>query len=60
MLKIPAYRMTRKGFELLALGFTGREAIGLTLAYIHAFEGMATLLKNERDGLKFDESRVEL
>lgn len=32
--KTPAYRMTREGFMLLAMGFTGKEALRWKLAFI--------------------------
>lgn len=38
----PEYRMTRDGFALLAMGFTGDEAMGWKIAYINAFNRMAT------------------
>lgn len=36
----PAYRVTRVGFTLLAMGFTGKKAFQFKLAYIDAFERM--------------------
>jgi len=36
-IKSPAYRITRDGFTLLAMGFTGQKALGFKLAYIDAF-----------------------
>lgn len=38
--KDPAYRITRDGFTLLAMGFTGKEALQWKLAYIAAFNKM--------------------
>ena len=38
--KDPAYRLTRDGFTLLAMGFTGKEALQWKLAYITAFNQM--------------------
>ena len=35
-----SYRMTREGFMLLAMGFTGKEALRWKLAYIAAFNRM--------------------
>ncbi|MBX3670351.1 MAG: Rha family transcriptional regulator, partial [Rhodocyclaceae bacterium] len=35
-----AYRITRKGFSLLAMGFTGQRALRWKLAYIEAFDAM--------------------
>ena len=44
--KEPAYRITRDGFTLLAMGFTGKEALQWKLAYITAFNAMeAELLR---------------
>ena len=36
----PAYRMDRKGFVLLAMGFTGEVALKFKIAYIDAFDAM--------------------
>ena len=36
----PAYRITRDGFTLLAMGFTGKEAMQWKLAYLAAFNKM--------------------
>ena len=36
----PAYFLTRDGFTLLAMGFTGKRALGFKLAYIDAFNRM--------------------
>ncbi len=38
--KAPAYRITRDGFTLLAMGFTGKEALQWKLAYLEAFNRM--------------------
>ena len=37
---LPSYRMTRDGFTLLAMGFTGPQALKFKLAYIDAFNRM--------------------
>ena len=42
--KDPAYRMTRDGFTLLAMGFTGKEALQWKLAYIDTFNRMEEAL----------------
>lgn len=42
----PAYRLTRDGFTLLAMGFTGKKALAFKLAYIDAFNRMETELQN--------------
>ena len=42
----PAYLITRDGFALLAMGFTGKEAMRWKLAYIAAFIAMEASLKS--------------
>jgi len=41
----PAYILTRDGFTLLAMGFTGARAMQFKLAYINAFNRMEALLR---------------
>ena len=43
--KSPAYRLTRDGFTLLAMGFTGKQALQFKLAYIDAFNRMEEQLR---------------
>jgi len=43
--KYPAYHLTRDGFTLLAMGFTGKKALAFKLAYIDAFNRMETSLR---------------
>lgn len=43
--KDAAYRLTRDGFTLLAMGFTGKKALAFKLAYIDAFNRMETELQ---------------
>lgn len=38
------YKLSRKGFSLLAMGFTGKKAMEFKVAYINAFENMAELI----------------
>lgn len=45
------YLMTRDGFTLLAMGFTGKEAFKFKLAYIEAFNKMEEALKNQTPAL---------
>lgn len=40
-----AYRLTRDGFTLLAMGFTGKKALAFKLAYIDAFNKMEAELQ---------------
>ncbi|MBL8474197.1 MAG: Rha family transcriptional regulator [Rhodocyclaceae bacterium] len=46
-----AYRITRKGFSLLAMGFTGQRALRWKLAYIEAFDAMEAAL-NPREATR--------
>ncbi|MBX3671252.1 MAG: Rha family transcriptional regulator [Rhodocyclaceae bacterium] len=46
-----AYRITRKGFALLAMGFTGQRALRWKLAYIEAFDAMEAAL-NPREATR--------
>lgn len=41
----PAYSVSRDGFALLAMGFTGKQALAFKLAYIAAFNAMETRLR---------------
>ncbi len=44
--KLPMYQLTRDGFSLLAMGFTGKKALAWKVRYIEAFNAMeAELLK---------------
>ncbi len=42
--KQPMYEMNRAGFELIAMGFTGKKALEWKLKYIEAFEQMAVYI----------------
>ena len=44
-----AYRLTRDGFTLLAMGFTGKKALAFKLAYIDAFNRMEAALHQPAD-----------
>ena len=46
---LPAYRITRDGFTLLAMGFTGKEAQRWKVAYIDAFNRMEAELHQPAD-----------
>ncbi len=56
----PAYRMTRTGFTLLVMGFTGEPALAFKLAYIDAFDAMAEYVKNQRSSLQYRFLAAEL
>jgi Rha family phage regulatory protein len=45
--RYPAYRLTRDGFTLLAMGFTGKKALAFKLAYIDAFNRMEAELQKQ-------------
>lgn len=47
----PAYRMDRKGFTLLAMGFTGEKALDFKIAYIDAFDDMERKLYGAQNAL---------
>lgn len=44
----PAYRMDRKGFVLLAMGFTGEVALKFKIAYIDTFDQMEEQLRAQK------------
>lgn len=46
--RLPEYIMTRDGFSLLAMGFTGRKALQWKLKYIEAFNRMEETLKHPK------------
>lgn len=47
----PEYLVTRDGFTLLAMGFTGKKALQFKLAYIEVFNKMEEALKNQSPAL---------
>jgi len=53
LIQSPGYSITRDGFTLLAMGFTGKKALTFKLAYIDAFNAMAAYIRNQREGLRF-------
>lgn len=44
-IKSKAYELTKDGFMLLVMGFTGKDAMAIKIAYIEAFNAMAEKLK---------------
>lgn len=44
----PGYEITRDGFTLLAMGFTGKQALQWKLRYIEAFNAMEAHLNEQR------------
>jgi Rha family phage regulatory protein len=56
--KLPMYLMTKNGYTMLAMGFTGKKAMKFKVAYIGAFNAMAACaslpcspVKNQRISL---------
>lgn len=47
--RYPMFEMTRSGFAVLAMGFTGREAIEWKFKYEQAFSAMETALLNQQN-----------
>lgn len=47
----PEYLLTRDGFTLLAMGFTGQEALRWKLKYIEAFNKMENIIKGNQSQL---------
>ncbi|GKY28360.1 TPA: Rha family transcriptional regulator [Campylobacter jejuni] len=45
--KYPYYQLTKDGFSLLAMGFTGKEALQWKILFIDAFNEMQKLLQKE-------------
>lgn len=43
----PCYEMTKDGFTLLAMSFTGKKAIEFKLNYINAFNTMIEIIQNQ-------------
>lgn len=46
--RYPMYWMTRDGFSLLAMGFTGKEAMSWKVKYIEAFNAMEAALSGQQ------------
>lgn len=42
----PAYQISRDGFSLLAMGFTGKKALQFKIAFINAFNEMENIIKS--------------
>jgi len=45
---LPCYDITRDGFTLLAMGFTGKEALQWKIKYMQAFNKMEAMLSGEK------------
>ncbi|MCT7720545.1 MAG: Rha family transcriptional regulator [Lactobacillus crispatus] len=56
----PMYYMNRDGFTLLAMGFTGKDAMKFKLKYIDAFNQMDELIKSQDSLPKTPEEQLQL
>ena len=55
----PIYLMTKNGFVLLVMGFSGPKALEFKLAYIAAFDAMEERLRRMNDGEAAARGRLE-
>lgn len=55
----PNFMMTRDGFSLLAMGFTGKDAMKWKIGYINAFNSMEQALKKDSDKLEWKQARIQ-
>lgn len=53
--KYPHYNLTRDGFSLLAMGFTGTKALQWKIAFLNAFNQMEKLLKKQHSNAYLSE-----
>lgn len=58
--RLKYYRMTKDGFTLLAMGFTGASAIRFKIGYINQFNAMAETLSAHKYGLSIRYASVSL
>lgn len=58
--KQPEYLMTKDGFTILAMGFTGAKAMQFKEAYINAFNKMENLIKGNTTILQLEKRILEL
>lgn len=47
------FTMTKDGYAFLVAKLTGKKAVQHQIAYIEAFNAMASYIKNQRDGLRY-------
>lgn len=53
--KYPYYNLTRDGFSLLAMGFTGKKALQWKILFINAFNKMENIAKNRNPNTYLNE-----
>lgn len=56
---LPCYDITRDGFSILAMGFTGREALEWKIKYIQAFNAMEEALLNPKKNESVQDALLE-
>lgn len=55
----PEFEVTRDGFSLLAMGFTGREAFAWKVKILKAFNAMEQELLKQKDALEWKTARLQ-
>lgn len=53
--KYPYYNLTRDGFSLLAMGFTGKKALQFKIAFINAFNEMENIIKSNNQTTNYSD-----
>ncbi|EAZ3046564.1 Rha family transcriptional regulator, partial [Salmonella enterica] len=56
----PMFNMTKDGYMLVVMGFTGAAATLIKVRYIQAFNWMAELIRQGREGLEAERNAVML
>tara|TARA_R100000951_G_C2584262_1_gene162904 strand:+ start:97 stop:813 length:717 start_codon:yes stop_codon:yes gene_type:complete len=53
------FNMTRDGFSLLAMGFTGKDAIKWKISFIDAFNAMEKTIAKKNDAVEWKQARLQ-
>ncbi|MGI7969740.1 Rha family transcriptional regulator [Campylobacter coli] len=53
--KYPYYNLTRDGFSLLAMGFTGKEALQWKILFINAFNEMENIIRSNNQTTNYSD-----
>ncbi|EEM6849664.1 Rha family transcriptional regulator [Salmonella enterica subsp. enterica serovar Montevideo] len=56
----PMFNMTKDGYMLVVMGFTGKTAMKIKVAYIQAFNWMAELIRQSKASLEAERNAVML
>lgn len=54
------YNMTRDGFSMIAMGFTGSKALQWKVSYINAFNAMEKALAKKDDAVEWKQARLQI